>query len=280
MKIAITGASGLVGNYATERLESLGHEIRPVSTRSEVRPAELEGCEAVVNLAGEPVSQRWTKRVRERIRSSREQGTSRLVVALAALTNRPAVLINASAVGYYGSRGDEILTEASVPAHDFLGELTVAWEREARAAERLGVRVVLLRFGVILARDGGALPKMLTPFKLGIGGRIGDGQQWMPWIHIDDVTRLIAFAIADGLTNGAVNAVAPNPVRNVDFTRELAAALHRPAILPAPKFALRVMFGEMGEIVYASQRVMPEVALRAGFEFKFAELAGALTDLL
>lgn len=280
MTIAITGGSGLVGRHAAELLGGAGHEIRPVSTRGSVKSEDFAGCDAVVNLAGEPVSQRWTKKARERIRSSREQGTSRIVVALSGLSERPKVLVNASAVGYYGSRGDEILTESAPPAHDFLGDLAAAWEREAAAAERLGIRVVMLRFGVILARDGGALPKMMAPFKLGIGGRIGDGQQWMPWIHIDDVARLIELAICNEAVSGPINAVAPNPVRNTDFTRELAGALHRPAILPVPKFALRLLFGKMGEMLYASQRVVPEGALRTGFEFKYPLLGPALKDLV
>jgi hypothetical protein len=207
-------------------------------------------------------------------------GTRSLVTALAGLKEAPAVLISASAIGIYGSRGEEILTESSAPAQDFLGEVAVEWEHEANAVEKLGVRVAMLRFGVILARDGGALKKMLLPFKLGVGGRIGDGQQWTSWIHIDDVVRLIAFAIGNASVRGSVNAVAPNPVRNVEFTRALAVALHRPSIFPVPLFALRLLFGEMAEVVYASQRVIPEAALHAGFEFKFPELRDALRDLL
>jgi hypothetical protein len=215
-------------------------------------------------------------------------GTHRVVEALARLRKPPAVLISASAIGIYGSRGEEILTESSVPAVDFLGEVATEWEREARQAEgieakaagALGIRVAMLRFGVILARDGGALKQMLLPFKLAIGGRIGGGKQWMSWIHIDDVARLISFALGNESIRGPVNAVAPNPVTNAEFTRELASALHRPAILPVPLFALRLLFGEMAEIVYASQRVTPEAALGAGFDFKFAELRPALRDLL
>jgi uncharacterized protein (TIGR01777 family) len=280
MTIAITGASGLVGRHAAELLRREGHEIRAISTRGAVRSQDLDGCNAVVNLAGEPVAQRWSKKARERIRSSRMDGTSRLVVALAELKNRPAVLVNASAVGYYGNRGDELLNESALPSQDFLGELTVGWEREAGAAEKLGIRVVRLRLGVVLARDGGALAKMLTPFKLGVGGRIGSGQQWMSWIHIDDVARLIAFAIANSSVNGPVNAVAPNPVRNGGFTNELAAALHRPAIFPVPIFALKLMFGQMSEILYASQRAVPDAALQMGFRFNFPELGPALRNLL
>jgi len=280
MIIAITGASGLVGRRTSDVLRGDGHQIRAVSTRGEVKPADFEGCDAVVHLAGEPVSQRWTMETRERIRSSRVDGTRRVVEALAVLHTRPAVLVSASAIGYYGSRGDEILTEASEPARDFLGSIAVEWEAAAREAEKLGVRVVIPRFGVILGRDGGALQKMLLPFKLGLGGRIGSGRQWMSWIHVDDVARLIAFSIAPRNLNGPVNVTSPNAVRNAEFTRELAAALHRPAIFPVPLFALRMAFGQMAEIVYASQRVIPEAALRAGFEFKFPELRAALRNLV
>jgi hypothetical protein len=280
MRIAITGASGLVGRHASLMLRGEGHQIRAISTRSAINTEDLEGCGAVVHLAGEPVAQRWTAAAQQRIRSSRVDGTRQLVQALAALEARPAVLISASAIGYYGSRGDEALTESSPPATDFLGEVAVEWEREAKAAEALGIRVAMLRFGVILGRDGGALKKMLPPFKLGIGGRIGNGRQWMSWIHIDDIVRLIAFAIANESVRGPMNAVAPNPVTNAQFTRVLARALHRPAIFPVPLFVLKILFGQMAEILYASQRVIPEAAAREGFEFKFAELSAALRDLL
>ncbi len=270
----------MVGRHAAELLRAGGHEIRAVSTRKAVNAEDFEGCGAVVHLAGEPVAQRWTEKARDRIRSSRVEGTRRVVEALGKLKKPPSVLVSASAIGIYGSRGDEMLTESSEPGSDFLSEVVVAWEREARAAEAFGIRVVMLRFAVILARDGGALKKMLLPFRLGVGGRIGSGEQWMSWIHVDDVARLVAFAVANPLQTGLVNASAPNPVRNSEFTRQLAAALHRPAIFPVPIFALRLLFGQMAEIVYASQRVVPEVALRAGFQFKFAELGSALQNIL
>jgi uncharacterized protein (TIGR01777 family) len=280
MKIAITGASGLVGHHTCDILRGAGHEVRAISTRSAIKMEDLESCDAVVHLAGEPVAQRWTAAAKERIRSSRVDGTRHVVQALAELKTPPSVLVSASAIGIYGSRGDETLTESSRPTADFLGEVATEWEREACVAEKLGVRVAVLRFGVILARDGGALKKMLPPFKLGIGGRIGNGKHWMSWIHIDDVARLIAFAIADGSVCGPVNAVAPNPVTNAQFTRALARALHRPAIFPMPVFALRMLFGQMAEILYASQRVIPEAAMRAGFEFRFREIDVALRDLM
>jgi uncharacterized protein (TIGR01777 family) len=280
MRIAITGASGLVGRHTSGVLRAEGHEVRALSTRRAIQPEDLEACDVVVHLAGEPVAQRWTAAAKERIRSSRLDGTRDLVESLAELNKPPAVLISASAIGYYGSRGDEILTESSPAATDFLGEVAVDWERAARAAETLGIRVATIRFGVILARDGGALKQMLPPFKVGIGGRIGNGKQWMSWIHIDDVVRLIAFAIANESIRGPVNGVAPNPVTNAAFTRGLARALHRPAVFPVPLFALRILFGQMAEILYASQRVIPESALSAGFEFKFGELGAALSNLV
>jgi uncharacterized protein (TIGR01777 family) len=271
MTIAVTGASGFIGRRL---MEKLGPDARAVSLRANLDG--IAGADAVVHLAGEPVSQRWTKEAREKIRSSRVDGTRRLVDAMRA--HPPQVLVSASAVGYYGSRADEVLTESSAPDDGFLGSVCVEWEREARKAEEFGVRVVCLRNGIVLG-DGGALKKMIPPFKFGIGGRIGDGTQWMPWIHVDDAVGLIEFAIASTL-RGAVNATAPNPVRNDEFTRALAHALHRPAIFPVPKFALHLLFGDMAQIVYASQRVIPEAALKAGYQFRFPNLDGALLDIL
>jgi uncharacterized protein len=271
MTIAVTGASGFIGGRL---MQKLGVQARAVSSRGNPDPITAD---AVVHLAGQPVSQRWTKDVREKIRESRVDGTRRVVDAMRA--HPPKVLVSASAVGYYGARGDELLTESSRPADDFLGQVCQEWEREARKAEEFGVRVVCLRNGVVLGHGGGALEKMLLPFKLGIGGKIGDGRQWMAWIHLEDAVGLIEFALSSEL-KGAVNATAPNPVTNTEFTRELAAALHRPAILPVPKFALHLLFGEMAQIVYASQRVIPEAALQAGYQFRFPTLKGAILDIL
>lgn len=271
MTIAVTGASGFIGRRL---MEKLGSAARAVSLRSSLDA--IAGADAVVHLAGEPVSQRWTKAVREKIRSSRIDGTRRLVDAMRA--NPPQVLVSASAVGYYGSRGDGVLTESSPPADGFLADVCQQWEREARRAEEFGVRVVSLRSGLVLGHGGG-LEKMLLPFKLGIGGKIGDGRQWMAWIHLEDAVGLIEFALSSQLT-GPVNATAPDPVTNKEFTRELAAALHRPAIFPVPKFALHLLYGDMAQIVYASQRVIPEAALRAGYEFRFPSLKSALLDIL
>jgi uncharacterized protein (TIGR01777 family) len=199
-----------------------------------------------------------------------------VVEAISRAGQTPKVLISASAIGFYGSRADEELTEESAPGDDFLARVAVEWEREARRYEG---RVVVLRIAVVLGREG-ALKKMLLPFRAGLGGRIGDGRQWMSWIHVDDLVGLIRFAIGNAAVSGVLNASSPEPIRNVDFTRELAKALHRPAIFPIPTFALRAMFGEMSEVVLASQRVLPAAARRAGFTFRFPELGAALRDVL
>ena len=250
------------------------------SAEAEPPSGSLAGADAVIHLAGEPVAQRWTPEVKNRIRGSRVDGTRHLVNALSTESRRPQVLICASAIGIYGSRGDEVLTENSSRGDDFLARLVIDWEQAALLAEALGIRVVRLRFGVILGRDGGALAKMLPPFRFGLGGRLGSGRQWTSWIHIDDVINLILFALATPAVRGAVNATAPEPVTNAEFTKELAAALHRPAIFPVPKFALNLLFGEMAGVVLASQRVIPEAAKNAGFEFEYPQLGPALRRLL
>jgi uncharacterized protein (TIGR01777 family) len=274
VRVAITGASGFVGARLASVLQSGGHEVRAVSTRGGVRTEDFDGCDAVVHLAGEPVSQRWTPAVRERIRSSRVEGTRAVANALSG--NSKATLISASAIGYYGSRGEEVLTESSAPGSDFLAHLAVDWEHEA---DQFAGRVVKIRVSVVIGH-GGALAKMLLPFKLGIGGRIGDGSQWMSWIHLDDLVALILFAIGSPSVVGAVNASSPNPVTNAEFTRELAGALHRPAIFPVPKFALKLLFGEMAGVVLASQRALPAAAIDAGFSFRFPEIGAALRDVV
>jgi len=282
MNVAITGASGFIGRSLTERLRREGHVVRPVSLRQDVPPEQLAGCGAVVNLAGEPVAQRWTAAAQERMRASRIEGTRKLVQAMRG--RAPQVLVSASAIGYYGSQnvkpGDEILTEASPPADDFLGTLSAAWEREARAALDLGVRVACLRIGLVLGPGGGALKRMLLPFRLGLGGRLGSGRQWMSWIHVDDLTSLILFLLKESTVRGAFNAVSPHPVTNREFTRALAKTLRRPAFLPVPAMALKLAFGQMSEVILASQRVMPEAALRAGFRFDYPDIFGALAQIL
>jgi uncharacterized protein len=298
MKVAITGATGLVGRHVMRALVEAGHGVyalarkRPGSLPADVRffewnagesepPVEsLTGADAVVHLAGEPVAQRWTQEVKKRIRGSRVDGTRHLVNALSTQSRRPQVLISASAIGIYGSRGDEVLTEGSRPGDDFLAGLAMEWEQAAVLAEALGLRAVRLRIGMILASDGGALAKMLPPFRFGVGGRLGSGRQWTSWIHVDDLVKLILFALARTDVSGALNAVAPNPVTNTEFTKELARALHRPAIFPVPKLALRVLFGEMAGMLLASQRVIPEAATAAGFAFQYPQLGPALRRLL
>jgi uncharacterized protein (TIGR01777 family) len=206
-------------------------------------------------------------------------GTRNLVLALAKLRNPPRTLICASAVGYYGSRGDEVLREDSAPADTYLAEVCAAWEKEAVAAGAFGMRVVRVRIGVVLDARGGALQRMLPPFRMGLGGRLGDGKQWMSWIHIADLAAMFQFAVENEVS-GALNGVAPIPVTNADFTQTLAGALRRPAIFPVPVFGLKLLFGEMSEILLASQRVLPAAAEAAGFKFRFPELGGALKDLL
>ena len=274
MIVPITGASGFIGKRLVRRLE--GHEVRVIPRGAgNVREA-VDGADVVVNLAGEPVSQRWNAGVKQRIRESRVGTTRGVVDAIEAAKKRPSVLVSASAIGYYGSRGDEVLTEQSAPGSGFLSDVCVEWEREAQAAARLGVRVVLLRIGVVLGPGGGMMQLVLPPFKAGLGGRLGSGNQWMSWIHLDDLVEMIVFATQDARFNGPVNGVAPEPVRNSEFTQTLAHALHRPAVLPVPLFALKLRFGEMAEVILQSQRVLPEAAMSAGFRYRYPRLNEAL----
>jgi uncharacterized protein len=247
--------------------------------------AALEGVEAIFHLAGESVGHRWTAARKERIRESRVRGTRNLVAAIGARPDgagRPRVLVSASAVGFYGARGDQILDEQAAAGDDFLAGVCRAWEAESAHASAFGVRVVNPRIGVVLGATGGALARMLTPFKLGLGGRLGDGRQWMPWIHVDDLVGLLLHAAREegAAIAGPMNAVAPSPVTNRDFTRTLAAVLGRPAFLPAPGFALRVALGEFATALLGSQRVVPRVAERTGYRFLWPELEPALRALL
>ena len=278
MNIGITGATGFVGRRLTQRLQSEAHTVRAISLRTPPVPSDLARCDAIVHLAGEPVAQRWTKSAKQKILDSREKGTRLLVEAMR--QSPPGVLVSASAVGYYGSRGDDVLTERASPGSDFLADVCIAWEREALEAAKLGVRVATLRIGMVLGAGGGALAKMLTPFRLGLGGRIGTGRQWMAWIHLKDLCNLILFALSERGVSGALNAVSPNPVTNADFTHALARALHRPAVLPVPPAALKLFFGEMSGVLLASQRAVPEAPLSAGFAFQHADIGEALGDVL
>ncbi|MBA3973468.1 MAG: TIGR01777 family protein [Candidatus Solibacter sp.] len=289
MIVAITGGTGFIGAALVERLKSRGDEVRLLSRSrgpylwdplaGPPPPEALDGAEAVVHLAGESVSQYWTAAAKSRIRESRVTGTRNLVEGLRRMHTPPNVLISASAVGFYGDRGDEILDESSAPGTGFLPEVSQAWEAEANAASGLGIRVVTKRTGVVLHPGGGALAKMLLPFKLGLGGRLGSGRQWMPWVHLDDQIGLTLFALDSPSLSGPVNAVAPEPVTNATFVRALGRALRRPAVIPAPAFALKVALGEMSQIVLSSQRVAPRALERAGYEFRYLRLADALAAL-
>jgi uncharacterized protein len=302
MKILITGSTGLVGTALTNSLRSAGHTvcrlIRPNTAAESVRSSQgfdvnwnpesgelggaAVGADAVVNLAGASIAAgRWTAERKLLLRTSRVNGTRALVAALAKMAIRPRVLVSASAIGYYGNRGDELLNETSHPGDDFLSEVAREWEGEAGKAESLGIRVVCTRFGVILAKNGGALPKMLTPFKLGLGGKLGSGQQWMSWITVDDVVGILVRALEEGTLRGPVNVVSPHPVRNAEFTQVLAKTLHRPALFPAPAFALRLIVGEMADaLLLSSQRVVPAQLEKAGYRFLHPDLAEALSAVL
>jgi len=300
MKILVTGATGLIGRSLCRALTDESRTVAAVS-RSSVKPqglavaevyqwdpqsgplpqAALDGVDAVVNLAGEPLdARRWSDQQKRLIRDSRVVTTRNLVEGLNSLDRKPAVLVSGSAVGFYGDRGDEQLEETSPPGHGFMSEVCQEWEREAARAIELGVRVVHVRTGVVLSDQGGALQKMLIPFKLGLGGPLGSGKQWFPWIHIKDIVGIFRHSIMTSTLAGPVNGVAPQPVTNGEFTRELARALHRPAFLPVPEMALRVLMGEMSEVLFGSQRVLPKAALASGYEFHYPLLAPALADLL
>ncbi len=294
----VTGATGMVGRalaaqlggevVATSRSASgakLDHvsEVVAWDGSSPLDAAALRDVEVVFHLAGEPVVEgRWNDAKKERILRSRVDSTRALVRSIEKMppAARPRVLVCASAVGFYGSRGDELLTETSAPGEGFLADVCRAWEGEAAKARELGVRVVSVRIGIVLSTAGGALAKMLPIFRAGLGGRLGDGKQWMPWIHIDDLVGLLRFAAASEELDGPVDASAPDLVNNAAFSRALGAALHRPALVPAPAFALRVALGEAASVVLASQRVAPARALEAGYRFAHPKLGEALADLL
>ena len=287
MRVLVTGGTGLVGRRTCDALRAAGHAVTVVSRDPGRVPARAVGwdglravmpeTDAIVNLAGDPIAgARWTRARKAEIRRSRVEGTRALVDALGAAEPRPKLLVSASAVGYYGDRGDEPLDETASPGTDFLARVCVEWEAEARRAEAFGVRVVLLRLGIVLAPDGGALSAMLLPFRAGLGGPLGGGGQWMSWVHRDDVVGLIGEALANDAYVGPVNATAPNPVTNKEFTRALARALHRPAVLPVPGFGLHLLLGEMATMLLTGQRALPRVAERHGYVWRQPELPAAL----
>jgi uncharacterized protein (TIGR01777 family) len=300
MKVIVTGATGLVGRALVRSLLSDGHSVTRL-VRGEAQAFHAPGTSAVhwqpekgiveakaleghaaVNLAGEPIAEgRWTDEKKRRILESRVKGTHLLAETLAGLKEKPSVLVNASAIGFYGDRGDEVLREESASGEDFLSEVCREWEKATLAASQAGIRVVHLRIGVVLSREGGALTKMLTPFKLGVGGRVGSGRQYMSWIALDDLVNIIRRALTDEHLRGPVNAVAPTPVTNEEFTKTLGRVLGRPTIFPMPAFAARLALGELADaLMLSSTRVEPSRLKEAGFEFAHTELEGALRSVL
>jgi hypothetical protein len=295
--VAISGASGLIGSALTASLQADGHRVLRLvrggitngdeigwdPDEGRIDAPALEGVDAVVHLAGEGIGEhRWSDEQKQRIRSSRVTGTAVLAAAVASREHKPRVLVSASAVGYYGNRGDELLTEDSAPGTDFLAEACVAWEAESRVAADAGIRTVTVRTGIVLAREGGALKSMLLPFRLGLGGKQGSGKQWMSWIALDDEIAALRAAIDDERLRGPVNLTAPNPVTNAEFARALGRVLHRPTVLPTPMFTLKARFG--GELVdsllLAGQRVVPSRLEAISFPFRCPVLQPALEEIL
>jgi len=295
MKILITGASGLVGTELQKSFAEKGYEML-LASRSEPKddkhiqwsieegfaePEKLEGIDVVVHLAGENVSGglRWSDEKKKAIRDSRVLGTRNVVDAISKLKEKPKVFVASSAIGFYGERGDEEVTESSAAGDNFLADVSKSWEAESRRAEDAGIRTVLLRTGIVLSKDGGALGTMLTPFKLGVGGVVGSGKQWMSWISMEDEIAIINFVIENENIRGAVNAVSPNPVTNQEFTKTLGDVLYRPTFLPLPEFAVSMVFGEMGDaLLLASTKVIPKRLTDAGFEFKYPDLKPAIEN--
>jgi len=294
MKVLITGANGLIGTALQESFNEKGYEMLLASRKEPkdaqhiqwdmetgfVDPEKLEGIDAVVHLAGENVSGlRWTEDKKKAIRDSRVLGTRNIVDAISKLKKKPTVFISSSAIGFYGERGDEEVTESSAAGDTFLAVVCKEWEGESRRAEDAGIRTVLLRTGIVLSKDGGALGTMLLPFKLGVGGVVGSGKQWMSWISLDDHIAAINFALENENMRGAVNSVSPNPVMNEEFTKTLGEVLYRPTFLPLPEFVVSMAFGEMGDaLLLASTKVIPKRLADAGFEFKYPKLKRAIEN--
>lgn len=300
MRVLVTGASGLVGSALCDALLLRGDQVlgltRNVEAARKTNPtvewmewnptlerppaAAFDSVHGVVNLLGETIGQRWDERVKERIQASRETGTHNLVHGIASAAPRPKVLVSASAVGYYGDRGESIVDESAPAGDDFLARLCVRWEDAAREAESCGLRVAILRNGHVLDGSGGLLGRMITPFRLGLGGPIGSGEQYMAWIHIDDMVGLILRSLDDERFSGTFNATAPTPATNRELSKALGRALRRPAVIPTPKIALRAMLGEMAENLTAGQRAVPRRALDAGYVFRHTDLDDAMAAAL
>ena len=300
MRVTVTGATGLIGSALVRRLRERGDEVTVLSRdpgRARARlgdvialawdpdggpaPAEaFAGRDGVVHLAGENLAQRWTKAAKRRIVASRELGTRNVVAGIVAADPRPRVLVSSSGVGYYGPHGEAPLDEASPGGDDFLADVCKVWEREAERASEAGVRVIRIRTGVVLDANGGALSKMLPPFKAGVGGPVAGGRQYLPWIHLDDVVGMMITAVEDERWSGPVNATAPDPPTNAEFSKALGRALHRPAVAPVPALALRALYGEMADLVVFGQRAIPARALELGYSFRHADLDEALVSTL
>lgn len=303
-RVVVSGATGLIGRALVAELQARGDQVVALSRDPErarrqlgagveavswsdplstpVPESALAGADSVIHLLGEPIAQRWSEDAKRRIRDSRVLGTRNLVAGLLEVpeAQRPRVLVSQSAMGYYGPRGEEKLTEIASPGSDFLAEVVKAWEAEAQAAEDLGLRVVITRTAVVLDAKSGALAKMLPPFRAGIGGPVGSGRQYLPWIHLADEVGALLFCLDHDTASGPVNLSAPNPVTNRDFSKALGRALHRPAFMPVPPFALKLLYGEMAEIVLEGQRAVPARLLELGYGFRYPELDGALRDTL
>jgi TIGR01777 family protein len=292
MRILISGASGLIGRGLTSRLVSAGDTVRtlvrrkPEESKGEIRwdpdagvldSSRLDGLDAVVHLAGKPIDSRWTEATKKAIRDSRVRGTKLLAEVVSRLPTRPKVFISASAVGFYGSRGDEVLDETSASGTGFLADVCRQWEEAGAAARDAGIRTVQLRSGLVLSRKGGMLARVLSPFKMGAGGVVGTGRQWMSWISLEDATAAIQYAISAAELSGPVNVTAPQPVCNAEFTRTLGKVIGRPTLVPLPAFAVSLLLGELGdELLLAGQKVLPRKLLAAGFRFAHSDLESAL----
>ena len=296
MTVAVTGATGMIGSALVRALRAAGHTVRRLvrSTRdaqpgdaewdpnaTAMAPSVLDGCDAVIHLAGAPIAQRWTDAHKRDIRASRVNGTSLLARSITAMREKPRVVLSGSAIGYYGDRGDELLDERSAPGTDFLASVAQSWEAMAMPVADAGVRLVVLRTGIVLSPTGGALEKMLPPFRLGLGGPMGSGRQWMSWITLDDTVRAMLHALDTDAVHGPVNVVSPNPVQNHEFVETLGHVLGRPAIIPAPAFALKLMFGEMADAtILSGQRIEPRALAQTGFTCKSPTLDSALRDVI